>query len=93
MDRLPSGQLCRAKKERKNCLNNSFKLRQEYLEKLVDELHDDATQERRTRIIKRIKDTKSRKRMYTLLRSYLKPKDRAGLHHVDVPEWDRSEFT
>eukprot|EP00957_Ditylum_brightwellii_P101537 7738784-Ditylum_brightwellii.AAC.1 len=64
----------------------------EYLEKLVDELHNDATQERRTQIIKHIKDTERRKQMYALLRRYLKPKDRAGLHHVDVPEWDRFEF-
>ena len=91
-DRSTSGQLCRAKKERKNSRNNSFKLRQEYLEKLVDKLHDNATQERRTRIIKGIKDTESRKRMYALLRRYLNSKDRAGLHHVDVPEWDQFEF-
>eukprot|EP00957_Ditylum_brightwellii_P168827 12850519-Ditylum_brightwellii.AAC.1 len=30
--------------------------------------------------------------MYALLRRYLKPGDRAGLHHVDVPEWDHFEL-
>eukprot|EP00957_Ditylum_brightwellii_P122123 9313407-Ditylum_brightwellii.AAC.1 len=30
--------------------------------------------------------------MDALLRRYLKHKDRAGLHHVGVPEWDWFEF-
>eukprot|EP00957_Ditylum_brightwellii_P105003 8003016-Ditylum_brightwellii.AAC.1 len=41
----------------------------------------------RAKIIQRIKKAKDMKCMYALLRRYLKPEERAGLMHINVPEW------
>eukprot|EP00957_Ditylum_brightwellii_P002161 166121-Ditylum_brightwellii.AAC.1 len=47
----------------------------------------------KAKITKCMKDAESKRRMYILLKWYLKPSDnRAGLSQVDVPEWDYAEF-
>eukprot|EP00957_Ditylum_brightwellii_P033004 2502279-Ditylum_brightwellii.AAC.1 len=43
----------------------------------------------RAKIIRCIQQTESTKRMYTLLKRYLKPEDHSGLTHIYVPEWDK----
>eukprot|EP00957_Ditylum_brightwellii_P086530 6583494-Ditylum_brightwellii.AAC.1 len=69
-------QLRWALRERKLCRNNSFKLRQSYLERLVEEeaVTGSSTKES---IIRRMKATEATKRMYRLLQKYLKPEDRS----------------
>jgi hypothetical protein len=32
------------------------------------------------------------KYMYRIMQRYLKPQDRAGITHLDIPEWDKFEF-
>eukprot|EP00957_Ditylum_brightwellii_P145445 11075258-Ditylum_brightwellii.AAC.1 len=41
----------------------------------------------RAKITQRIEKAEGTKCMYVLLRRYLKPEERAGITHVNVPEW------
>eukprot|EP00957_Ditylum_brightwellii_P022166 1672780-Ditylum_brightwellii.AAC.1 len=66
--RSVSAQLHLAKKERKRCRNNSYKLRQEFLERLNDDIIDGDTTKDRARIIRGIKDKESKNRMHAIMR-------------------------
>eukprot|EP00957_Ditylum_brightwellii_P131446 10025333-Ditylum_brightwellii.AAC.2 len=86
INRKASGQVWLAVKTRKRIWNNSFKIRQELLEQYAEEIITD-NHEDKAKIIKWIKDAKSEKRVYAMLRQYLKPDEsRTSLSQVDVPE-------
>eukprot|EP00978_Attheya_sp_CCMP212_P047144 scaffold421241_cov56-Attheya_sp.AAC.2 len=66
-----------AKKKRKELRNNSFELRQQFLENLAEEeaaLQKDNS--KKEQILCSIKKTESQKRMYAIMQRYLKPEDR-----------------
>eukprot|EP00957_Ditylum_brightwellii_P195372 14885620-Ditylum_brightwellii.AAC.1 len=86
--RSVSAQLRFAKKERKICHNNSYKLCQEFLERLADDIIDGDTTKDRAKIIQGIKDKESKKRIYAIMHRHLKPQDRSGLTQLNIPEWD-----
>eukprot|EP00957_Ditylum_brightwellii_P039410 2981769-Ditylum_brightwellii.AAC.1 len=90
--RKASGQLRLAIKTRRRIQNNSFKTRQEFIERRADKMSTEDNADR-AKSIKHMKDTESKRRMYSLLRWYLKSNDnRTGLLQVDVPEWDQAEL-
>ena len=64
---VPTSQLRRAIKYRKQCRNNSFKLCQEFLEELAEESIDGDTTKDKAKIIKNIQHHKSSKQMYRIL--------------------------
>eukprot|EP00978_Attheya_sp_CCMP212_P033779 scaffold138152_cov30-Attheya_sp.AAC.1 len=84
-DRSIMGQLRKAIKARKAVWNNSFKLRQAFLEKLAEEqaaLSENSTKEK---IIQSMQRTEAQRRMYKILNQYLKPNEREGITQIDVP--------
>eukprot|EP00957_Ditylum_brightwellii_P000339 26324-Ditylum_brightwellii.AAC.1 len=86
INRKASGQVQLAVKARKSIWNNSFKIGQECLEQCVKEMITD-NNENKAKIIKCIKDTESKKRVYGMLRQYLNPDDNiTSLSQVDIPE-------
>jgi hypothetical protein len=78
-------QICLAFKRRQAARNNSFQLRQSFLERLAEEeaaLSENSTKEK---ILRSMKRTEAQKRMYTILNQYLKPNQRAGISQIEVP--------
>eukprot|EP00957_Ditylum_brightwellii_P162977 12410238-Ditylum_brightwellii.AAC.1 len=75
-NRRPMTQLRRALRERKLCHTNSFKLRQAYLERLAEDEAATGNSSKES-ILRRMKAAEATKRMYRLLRQYLKPEDRS----------------
>eukprot|EP00957_Ditylum_brightwellii_P133745 10197560-Ditylum_brightwellii.AAC.1 len=90
--RPPTAQLQKAKKDQKKCRNNSYKLQQELLERLTEEMMEEETTKDKAKIVKNIKNHERTKRMYRIMKQYLKPQDRARITHLDVPEWNKFEF-
>eukprot|EP00978_Attheya_sp_CCMP212_P043823 scaffold292961_cov59-Attheya_sp.AAC.2 len=79
------GQLRKAIKARKAVRNNSFKLRQAFVEKLAEEqaaLCENSTKEK---IIRSMQRTEAQRRMYKILNQYLKPNEQEGITQIDVP--------
>jgi hypothetical protein len=73
------GQIRKAFKLRKAAQNNSFQLRQDFLEKLAEEeaaLNENSTKEK---ILRSMRRTEAQRRMYRILNQYLKPADRGGI--------------
>eukprot|EP00978_Attheya_sp_CCMP212_P013060 scaffold32610_cov79-Attheya_sp.AAC.2 len=84
-DRSIHGQIRKVYKLRKQARNNSFKLRQDFLEKLAEEeaaLNKNSTKEK---ILRSIRRSEAQRRMYKILNQYLKPEDRAGISQIDIP--------
>eukprot|EP00957_Ditylum_brightwellii_P010506 796274-Ditylum_brightwellii.AAC.1 len=71
--RQPQNQLRRAIKERKQCRNDSFKLRQEFLEKLAEEEAELNPHISKATILCNMKHQQATTRMYKIMRRYLKP--------------------
>eukprot|EP00957_Ditylum_brightwellii_P178480 13595407-Ditylum_brightwellii.AAC.1 len=87
-----SAQLQKGIKFRKKCCNNSYRLRQDFLEQLVDDYIDGDTTKVKSKVVKSIKDKESKIRTYNIMRRYLKPNDQSGLTQLDIPEWNKFEF-
>eukprot|EP00978_Attheya_sp_CCMP212_P000099 scaffold186_cov32-Attheya_sp.AAC.2 len=84
-ERSISGQIRKAYKLRREARNNSFKLRQDFLEKLAEEeatRNDNSTKEK---ILRSMRRSEAQRRMYKILNQYLKPDDRAGITQIDIP--------
>eukprot|EP00957_Ditylum_brightwellii_P022422 1691876-Ditylum_brightwellii.AAC.1 len=90
-DRLkrPQNQLWRAIKERKQCQNDSFKLRQEFLEKLVGEEAELDPHRSKATIICYMKNQEATTRMYNILRRYLKPDQTKCCNFIEVPDLEK----
>eukprot|EP00957_Ditylum_brightwellii_P001794 137829-Ditylum_brightwellii.AAC.1 len=43
-------------------------------------------------IVHKIREAKSKCRMYAVMKKYFKPGNKAGITHLDVPEWDKFEL-
>jgi hypothetical protein len=79
------GQIRKAYKLRRATRNDSFNLRQAFLEKLAEEeaaVNENSTKEK---ILRSMRKTEAQRRMYKILHQYLKPDDRAGISQIDVP--------
>jgi hypothetical protein len=85
-------QLLQARKYCSKCRNNSYKLRQDFLEQLADELMEEDDTQDRAVIVHKIRDAESKRRMYAVMKKYFKPGNKAGITHLDVPEWDKFEL-
>eukprot|EP00957_Ditylum_brightwellii_P083349 6336849-Ditylum_brightwellii.AAC.1 len=46
----------------------------------------------KTKVITHIKDHESKKRMFRTMKKYLKTQNKAGITHLDIPEWDKFDF-
>eukprot|EP00957_Ditylum_brightwellii_P109046 8318365-Ditylum_brightwellii.AAC.1 len=75
------GQYRKAIQEWRTVRVHSYKIRQQFLECLADDKIKENNQDK-AKIIKRIKDTESKQRMYAILRQYFKPGDPLGLTQV-----------
>eukprot|EP00957_Ditylum_brightwellii_P161099 12265832-Ditylum_brightwellii.AAC.1 len=79
-------------KFRKKCRNDSYRLRQEFLEKLADDYINEHTTKDKSKVVKSIKDKEIKIRIYNIMRRYLKPTDRSGITQLDIQEWDKFKF-
>eukprot|EP00957_Ditylum_brightwellii_P053583 4059787-Ditylum_brightwellii.AAC.1 len=87
-DQPISAQLQKAIKFRKKYHNDSYRLRQEFLEQLADDYINGDTTQVKSKVVKSIKDKDNKIRTYNIMRRYLKPNDQSGLTKLDISEWD-----
>ena len=79
------GQIRKAYKLRRDARNNSFQLRQDFLEKLAEEEAARNGNSTKEKILRSMRRAEAQRRMYKILNQYLKPDDRAGITQIDVP--------
>eukprot|EP00957_Ditylum_brightwellii_P146478 11152236-Ditylum_brightwellii.AAC.1 len=72
------GEYRKAIQEQRTVRARSYKIRQQFLESLADNMITENNQDR-AKIIKCNKDAESKQRMCAILRQYLKPEDHSGL--------------
>eukprot|EP00978_Attheya_sp_CCMP212_P008857 scaffold20822_cov52-Attheya_sp.AAC.3 len=84
-ERSISGQIRKAYKLRREARNNSFKLRQDYLEKLAEEEATRNNNSTKEKILRSMRRSEAQRRMYKILNQYLKSDDRAGITQIDIP--------
>ena len=88
-ERSPKAQLRKALKERKKCQNNSFKLRQEFLEKLAEEEADYDPHNSKATILRSMKQREATTRTYKIMRRYLKPDKDGCCNFIEVPDIEK----
>eukprot|EP00957_Ditylum_brightwellii_P182623 13910555-Ditylum_brightwellii.AAC.1 len=84
--RKASAQLRKAKKHLTKCRNNSYKLRQEYLQRKAEEMVPGGEQEEIQKMVKQMKHQEARIRMYAIMKRYLKPERDGGTSFIMVPD-------
>eukprot|EP00957_Ditylum_brightwellii_P008316 629454-Ditylum_brightwellii.AAC.1 len=53
---------------------------------------DGDTTKDKNKVITHIKDHESKKHMFRIMQRYLKPQNKAGITHLNIPEWDKFDF-